>query len=81
MIYWALVKRNHDRGTYVPTYEILTEEPSEGKKEAIPPGYCLDLFKCSLSEDGTYITVNQFCVSNIDGIIDEQLTESFFIKR
>lgn len=81
MIYWVLVKKNFDRGTYVPSYEVLTSEPSEGKKEALPPGYCLDLFKCSLSTDGTYVTCSLFNVANIDGNVSETHTETFFLER
>lgn len=79
--YWVLVKKNHDRGAYVPSYEILTIEPPEGKKEALPPGYCLDLFKCSLSQDGTYITAKLYIVANVNGNISEVHTETFFIER
>jgi hypothetical protein len=81
MIYWILVKKNFDRGAYVPSYEILTTEPPEGKKEALPPGYYLDLWKCALSTDGSYIIVNQYRVSNIDGVIDEQHTETYTLDR
>ena len=81
MIYWILVKKIFDRGSYVPSYEILMTEPPEGKKEALPPGYYLDLWKCALSEDGRYIIVNQFRVSNIDGVIDEKPTESYTLDR
>lgn len=79
--YWILVNKNFDRGAYVPSYEILTTEPPEGKKEALPPGYYLDLFKCSLSKDGTFIVANLYRVTNNDGVISEVPTEKIFIKR
>lgn len=81
MTYWILAIKNVDRGTYVPTYEILTSKPAEGKMAALEPGECLDLFKCSLSEDGTYVTCDLFRVSNIDSVVAEEQTESFFIER
>jgi len=79
--YWVLVKKNFDRGAYVPSYEVLTFEPLEGKKEALPPGYCLDLFKCSLSQDGTYLTNELWYVSNVDGVVIEDHVQTFFLQR
>lgn len=81
-IYWIHGIKRVDRSAYVPSYEIVTTEPPEGsKKEALPPGYCIDLFKCSMSEDGTYITCDLFHVANLDGIISETHTETFLLER
>lgn len=80
-IYWVLVKKNVDRGTYVPTYEILETEPPEGKKEALPPDHYLDLFKCRLSSDGTHVICDLFRVSNIEGTIFEHHTETILLQR
>ncbi len=79
--YWVLIKKNVDRGSYVPTYEILTAEPPEGKKEALPPDHYLDLFKCRLSQDGTYVICDLYRVSNIDGVISEVPTETILLQR
>jgi hypothetical protein len=82
MIYWIHVKKNTDRGAYVPSYEVVTTEPPEGsKKEALPPGYCIDLWKCSLSADASYITCDLWHVVNLDGIISERQTETFILQR
>lgn len=80
-IYWVLVKKNVDRGTFVPTYEILETEPPEGKKEALPPDHYLDLFKCALSKDGTHVICKLFRVSNVDGNIIEEHTETILLQR
>jgi hypothetical protein len=81
-IYWIHGIKNVDRGAYTPSYEIVTAEPPEGsKKEALPPGYCIDLFKCRLSSDGNYITCDLYHVANLDGVISERLTESFLLER
>lgn len=80
-IYWILVKKNVDRGTFVPTYEILETEPPEGKKEALPPDHYLDLFKCRLSKEGTHVICDLFRVSNVDGVISEVHTETILLQR
>lgn len=80
-IYWVLVKKNVDRGAFVPSYEILETEPPEGKKEALPPDHYLDLFKCRLSKDGTYIICDLYRVSNLDGQIMEEKTETILLQR
>jgi hypothetical protein len=79
--YWVLIKKNVDRGVFVPSYEILEAEPPEGKKEALPPDHYLDLFKCELSQDGTYVICKLFRVSNLSGNITEEHTETFLLQR
>lgn len=79
--YWVLAKKLTKGSAYLPSYEILETEPPEGKKEALPPGHCLDLFKCSLSKDETYITCDLYCVTNDNGHIIEQHTETFYLQR
>lgn len=80
-IYWVLIKKIVDRGTFVPSYEILETEPPEGKKEALPPDHYLDLFKCRLSTDGKYVICDLFRVSNLDGHIIEEHTETILLQR
>ena len=80
-IYWVLVKKNVDRGAFVPSYEILTAEPPEGKKEALPPDHYLDLFKCRLSPKGDYVICDLYRVSNVDGVISEVKTETILLQR
>jgi hypothetical protein len=80
-IYWVLIKKNVDRGSFVPSYEILEKEPPEGKKEALPPDHYLDLFKCRLSKDGTHVICDLYRVSNLDGQIIEEKTETILLQR
>ncbi len=80
--YWIHGLRRMDRGTYTPSYEILTTEPPEGeKKEALPPGFCIDMWTCSLSPDATYITCEIFHIANLDGVISEKHIETFLLQR
>ncbi len=82
MIYWIHALKKFDRGAYVPTYEVVETEPPQGeKKEALPPDHCIDVFKTSLSTDGTYILVELYTVYNVNGAIEEKLTENFLIER
>jgi len=81
LTYYVLVKKNVDQGAYVPTYEIHTTKPAEGKIAALEPGECVDVFKCSLSKDGTYITCDLFNVANIDGNVSETYKETFYLQK
>ena len=81
MTYYVLVVKNKPKGVYAPTYEIRTEKPTEGKFVGLEPGECVDAFKCDLSEDETYIQAQLYCVSNIDDVLVETLTESFQMNR
>ena len=81
MTYWVYINKVVENGTYLPSYEIRTEKPIEGKMAALEPGECVDVFKCSISEDRSHVIVNQFCVSNIDDNLIEELTESYCLKR
>jgi hypothetical protein len=79
--------------TYLPTYEIHYE-PVKGKVAELDVGECVDTYKCTLSgavsygsgsyedaENDPYVTCELYRVSNIDGVAQEELTETFILAR
>lgn len=85
-IYVLFVKNFPKEGSgksyvYLPTYEIHYE-PVQGKKVAeLDVDECVDTFRCTLSEDETYVTCDLYRVSNINGVAKEDHTESFILER
>lgn len=84
-IYVLFVKKFPKEGSgegyvYLPTYEIHYE-PIKGKVAELDIGECVDTFKCTLSEDGSYVDCDLYTISNIDGKAIETRTESFILER
>ncbi len=80
-IYVLFVKKFGKEGyVYLPDYEIHYE-PIKGKVAELDVGECVDTFRCTLSEDGTYVNCNLYTVSNIDGKAQETFTESLMLER
>lgn len=83
-VYVLFVKKfpQDDKESYVylPNYEIHYE-PIKGKVAELNVGECVDTFRCTLSEDQTYVDCELITVSNIDGRAVETPTESFILGR
>ncbi len=83
-VYVLFVKRfpkMPDEGyVYLPTYEIHYE-PVQGKVAELNPDECVDVYKATLSEDGSYVKMDLYTISNIDGKAKEEFTESFLVQR
>lgn len=80
-VYVLFVKQFGKEGyVYLPTYEIHYD-PVQGKVAELNPGDCIDAYKATLSEDGTYVKMELYRVSNIEGKAQEEFTESFLIAR
>lgn len=86
---YILFTRNYpkDDGNYVylPTYEIHSKKPkAKGIKDKVAelnPNECVDVYKATLSEDHSYVKMDLFTISNIDGKAQETFTESFLLER
>ena len=72
-----------DQGSFVPTFEIIDAVPPENKARIITleVGECVDVYDCNLSRDGKYIDVDQYTISNIEGLANQVITESYIIRR
>ncbi len=65
---------------YLPSYEIHYSAV-QGKVAELNPDECVDAYKATLSEDMTYVKMELFRISNIEGKAKEEPTESFLIQR
>jgi hypothetical protein len=80
-VYVLFVKQFGKEGyVYLPTYEVHYE-PVTGKVAELDVGDCIDTFKCSLAEDGSYVIAELWNVSNIGGKAVERHTETMLIDR
>jgi len=80
-VYVLFVKKFGPEGyVYLPTYEIHYD-PVQGKVAELNPDECIDVYKCALSEDGTYVKADLYRVSNVNGVAKEEFTESFLMAR
>ena len=81
---YVLFTRTYPKETsyvYLPGYEIhYTQPEAKGTRDKVATlsvGEYVDTFRCTLSEDKTYVTCQLVTVSNIDGKAEETFTESF----
>ena len=80
-VYVLFVKKFGKEGyVYLPNFEIHYE-PVQGKVAELDVGDCVDTYRCTLSEDETFVNCELYRVSNIDGKAEEIHTESFVLAR
>jgi len=73
-------KGNGDAYTYAPDYEIHYE-PVKGKVAELNVDECVDAYRCTLAQDGSYLKCELIRISNINGKALEEHTESFIMER
>lgn len=86
---YILFTRNYPKDdgnyTYLPKFEVHSKTPkTKGPKDKVAEldvGECVDVYKATLSEDESYVKMELFTISNIDGKSQETFTESFFLER
>ena len=70
---------------FLPNFESYIEKPElleeKWKLLTLEPGDYVDVAKFNLSADLTYISVNQFRVSNVDNVLIETPTDNYTLPR
>lgn len=82
-VYVVLKKRRED-GVALPNFESFAELPTVDpahKLLTLEPGDCVDAAKFYLSEDKTYLIANEYRISNINGQLKEEITETYTLGR
>ena len=86
---YILFTRNYPKDdgnyTYLPKFEVHGKKPkTKGPKDKVAEldiGECVDVYKATLSEDQSYVKMELFTISNVDGKAQEAFTESFLLER
>lgn len=81
---YVLLKKKREHQTSLPFYEIHYKAPEvtgRDKLVTLEPGDCIDVATFSFSQDLTFIQVMEYCISNIEGNVKEEFTESYTLPR
>jgi hypothetical protein len=82
MSFYVVVRKITVDNTYLPTYEIAYEKPAPGVKNAhLTPGDYVYVSKCSWRREYNEVVYEVWKVSNEDGKLIEELTETFTAER
>jgi hypothetical protein len=75
---YVIFQKEMDHGKPMPRFQVMTEPPNHTHKVfQLQPGECIDAAQVFLGEDQTYVRVECYCVSNIEGQPKTDLLESY----
>ena len=85
MSVYVILKKRKEHGISLPMFQSYQDKPEledpKHKLLTLEEGDCVDVAKFYLSADLTYISVMEYRVSNLGGVVQETKTESYTLPR
>lgn len=84
MAVYVVLKKKREEGVSLPFFESFTELPEVDPKHklfTLESGDCIDVAKFYLSTDKSYVIAHEYTVSNVDGRLIEEKTQTYTLAR
>jgi hypothetical protein len=82
MSIYVVLQKELDHEKLLPRFQVLLEPPNHNHRVyKLEPGECMDAAQIFFGDDTmTWIRIDVYLVSNIDGQVKSELTESYTMK-
>jgi hypothetical protein len=79
---YVVFQKELDHNKRLPRFQVLTEPPNHNfRVYQLEPGECLDAAQIFFGDENmTYIRIDSYLVSNVDGQAKTDLVESYHMK-
>lgn len=78
---YDLSNRLLSKYSFYPVAEPPITLPTFAKVVSIQPGEYIDAYECTPNQDFTHVDIRIYRLSNIDGVLQQELLESFFMEK